>query len=55
MGASTFRDSTASGARLGSAVRAPLDEWDGTVLRKDANPPTGYEWDHDAGRWRPHW
>ena len=39
----------------GLAVGAPLDEWDGTVLRQVANPPTGYEWDRDAGRWRPHW
>lgn len=34
---------------------APLDEWDGTVPRQDANPPTSYEWDRHAGRWRPHW
>lgn len=32
---------------------APLDEWDGTVPRQDANPPSHYEWDHDARRWRP--
>jgi hypothetical protein len=32
---------------------APLDEWDGTVPHDDANPPTCYEWDAGARRWRP--
>jgi hypothetical protein len=33
---------------------APLEEWDGTV-QQAANPPTSFEWDDDARRWRPHW
>ncbi|MGH9248141.1 MAG: maleylpyruvate isomerase N-terminal domain-containing protein [Acidimicrobiales bacterium] len=32
---------------------APLEEWDGTVPRRNANPPSRYEWDRDARRWRP--
>jgi hypothetical protein len=32
---------------------APLDEWDGTVPREDADPPSQYEWDEDSLRWRP--
>jgi hypothetical protein len=32
---------------------APLDVWDGTVPRQDANPPSHYEYDHDARRWMP--
>ncbi|MGH2394304.1 MAG: hypothetical protein ACRDGH_12575 [Candidatus Limnocylindria bacterium] len=34
---------------------APLDEWDGTVPRQQANPPSRYEWDHAAHRWSPSW
>lgn len=34
---------------------APLDEWDGTIPRQNATPPTSFEWDDDGGRWRPHW
>jgi len=32
---------------------APLDEWDGTVPREDANPPSRYEWDEGSRRWTP--
>jgi hypothetical protein len=32
---------------------ATLDEWDGRIPRQDANPPSRYEWDADADRWRP--
>jgi len=32
---------------------APLDEWDGTVPRRDANPPSRYEWGGQGGRWSP--
>jgi uncharacterized protein (TIGR03083 family) len=34
---------------------APLDEWDGAMPERQADPPTSYRYDTKTGRWEPHW
>jgi hypothetical protein len=34
---------------------APLDEWDGAVPQRRADPPTEYRFDTLSGRWQPVW
>jgi hypothetical protein len=33
---------------------APLDEWDGAIPQRQADPPTAYRYDTMTGRWEPH-
>jgi hypothetical protein len=34
---------------------APLDEWDGSIPRREEPPPNRFEWDDDGFMWHPVW